>query len=82
MDDLGNYWQILQEYPYETKTYEEIVKCGDVVRLTSVIIGYSLRLDETSFGLTTELLPMVHGSFDQIDRAVNWKLVCPDKENG
>ena len=78
---MGNYWQILEEYPFQTKTYEEFVKCGDVVKLKSVIIGYSLRLDETSFGLTTELLPMVHGS-ETIDAAINWKLVCTEKEKG
>ena len=80
-DDLGNYWQVLEEHPYHTKTYQDPIKCGDVIKLSSVIIGYNLRLDETSFGLTTELLPMVHGS-EQQDPAINWKLICVDKEKG
>lgn len=46
-----------------------------------MIIGYSLRLDETSFGLTTELLPMVHGS-ETLDAAINWKIICIEKEKG
>lgn len=82
-DDQGNYWQVLEEYPYHTKTYSEIVKCGDVIRLRSAIIGYNVRIDETSFGLTTELLPIVHGVFDsQSDAAINWKVKCMEKEVG
>lgn len=42
-----------------------------------------MRIDETSFGLTTELLPMVHGVFDsQSDAAINWKIRCVNKEVG
>ena len=52
-DDQGNYWQILEEHPYNQKTYEDKVKCGDVIKLKSAIIGYYAKTDETSFGLTT-----------------------------
>lgn len=50
--------------------------------LKSVIIEASLRVDDTSFGLTTELLPMLHGSGGPLDEAVNWKIKCVDKEIG
>jgi hypothetical protein len=59
------------------------LKCGDVIRLKSAIIGYNLRTDETTFGLTTELLPMVHGMpDDRADAAINWKIKCPNKDKG
>ena len=52
--------------------------------LRSAIIGYSLRMDETTFGLTTELLPMVHGvESNNLDAATNWQIKCSgDKSNG
>jgi hypothetical protein len=60
-DDSGNYWQVLEENLFATKTYSDPLRCEDVVRIKSAIIGYFLRADDTSFGMTTELLPMVHG---------------------
>jgi len=83
LDDAGNYWQVLEELGLNTKTYNQPLQCGDVIRLKSAIIGYSLRTDETSFGLTTELLPMVHGMpDDRADAAVNWMIKCVNKEIG
>ena len=40
-------------------------------------------MEETQFGLTTELIPMVHGmKKDATDEKINWKLQCPQKEEG
>lgn len=51
--------------------------------LASSIMNYLLRAEDTVFGLTTDLIPLVHGlSFDQIDGAANWNVHCVDKENG
>ena len=49
---------------------------GLKVRLLDII----WRVDETSFGLTTELLSMVHGMpDDRADSAINWKIICSHK---
>ncbi len=42
-----------------------------------------MRTDETSFGMTTELIPMVNLiPSDRVDSSVNWQLVCADQEEG
>ena len=60
-DDLGNYWQIGQPFKTTSKTYTDPVTCGSIISISSVIEAYTLRIEETQFGLTTQLLPMVHG---------------------
>lgn len=51
--------------------------------LYSSIVDYYLRTDDTEFGLTTELLPLVHGiKQDKIDHGVVWNIQCAEKENG
>lgn len=48
--------------------------------LYSSICDYYLRTDETEFGMTTELLPLVHGiKKNQIDHGVVWTIQCADK---
>jgi hypothetical protein len=61
VDDLGSYFQINQEHQTTSKTYTDYVKCGDTITISSAIMGYFLRVEETQFGLTTELTPMLHG---------------------
>ena len=61
IDDLGSYWQIGEPFKVATKTYSDPVLCGNIISISSVIQAYSLRVEETQFGLTTQLLPMVHG---------------------
>ena len=74
-DDLGSYWQISQPYQTNSKVYTDPVLCGDTITSSSVIVGYFLRAEDTQFGLTTELLPMVHGiNKDKIDDKIDWKL--------
>ena len=53
IDDLGSYWQIGEAYKVAIKTYEQPVLCGDTISISSAIQGYSLRMEETQFGLTT-----------------------------
>lgn len=54
--------------------------CGDTIMLSSSIMNYLLRTEDTTFGLTTDLIPFVHGvDFDQIDGGVNWNIHCVDK---
>jgi|JI9StandDraft_2_1071091.scaffolds.fasta_scaffold2903963_1 hypothetical protein len=44
------------------------------------ISDYYLRTEDTTFGLTTELIPLVHGiKKDQIDHGVVWNVHCVDK---
>jgi len=46
-------------------------------------MNYLLRAEDTVFGLTTDLIPLVHGyPYEQIDGAVNWNIHCVDKESG
>jgi hypothetical protein len=81
IDDLGSYWQVGQPHGSRTKTYTDAVICGDSVTISSAIQGYFLRTEETQFGLTTELLPMVHGmKQESVDEKVNWQLLCLEKE--
>lgn len=61
VDDLGSYWQLSQKHQATEKTFRDPLLCGDIITISSVIMGYYLRVEETQFGLTTELLPMVHG---------------------
>lgn len=83
IDDLGSYWQLNQPFQATRKTYKDAVVCGDTITLSSVIVGYSLRVEETQFGLTTELLPMVHGmTRDKLDEKINWQIQCVDKPDG
>ncbi len=83
VDDLGSFWQINQKHQELRKTYKDAVQCGDTITVSSAIIGYSLRVEETQFGLTTELLPMVHGiTKDNLDDKVNWQIQCADREEG
>ena len=57
-----------------------MIKCGDTVMLYASIVNYYLRTEETTFGLTTELLPLVHGvPKDQMDHGVVWNIQCADK---
>jgi hypothetical protein len=59
------------------------VLCGDTITISSAIEGYYLRVEDTQFGLTTELLPMVHGmKKENLDEKINWELHCVDKEDG
>ena len=44
IDDLGSYWQINQKYQSAIKIYRDVVQCGDTITISSVIIGYSLRV--------------------------------------
>ena len=83
IDDLGSYWQINEAHKTSTRTYTDPVLCGDTITLSSAIEGYFLRVEDTQFGLTTELLPMVHGiGKDSADDKTNWQLQCLDKEQG
>lgn len=51
--------------------------------LYASIVDYYLRTDDTEFGLTTELLPLVHGiKKDKIDHGVVWSIHCVDKQSG
>ena len=61
VDDLGSYWQIGEPYKTASKIYSDPVTCGSIITISSVIEAYALRMEETQFGLTTQLLPMVHG---------------------
>jgi hypothetical protein len=46
-------------------------------------MGYFLRVEETQFGLTTELLPMVHGmGRNNLDEKINWQMQCVDRHEG
>ena len=81
LDDLGSYWQISQPFQTTKKTYSDPVLCGDTITISSVVVGYFLRAEDTQFGLTTELLPMVHGiTKDRLDDKIDWKIECADKE--
>ncbi len=51
--DLGSYWQISQPFKSTKKTYTDSVRCGDRITISSVIVGYFLRVESTQFGLTT-----------------------------
>lgn len=53
VDDLGSYWQLNQKYQSTTKTYKDSILCGDTITISSAIMGYFLRVEETQFGLTT-----------------------------
>lgn len=82
-DDLGSFWQVSQQHKVNKHTYADPVRCGDIITLSSTIVGYFLRLEETQFGLTTELLPMVHGiPADRVDDKINWQVQCSEKEEG
>jgi hypothetical protein len=68
VDDVGSFWQISEKHQSHTKTYKDAVRCGDAITLSSALVGYYLRVEETQFGLTTELIPIVHGmTKDNID---------------
>jgi hypothetical protein len=83
IDDLGSYWQISQKHQATTKTFRDAVLCGDTVTISSTIMGYFLRVEETQFGLTTELLPMVHGmGRNNLDEKINWQMQCVDRHEG
>jgi hypothetical protein len=83
IDDLGSYWQLNQKYQTAVKTYQDPILCGDTITVSSTIIGYSLRVEETQFGLTTELLPMVHGmNKNNIDEKINFQIQCVDRHEG
>lgn len=80
IDDLGSYWQVSQKHQTAVKTLNDPVRCGDTVTISSAIIGYYLRVEETQFGLTTELLPMVHGMMrNNLDEKINWQMQCVDR---
>lgn len=82
-DDLGSFWQVHQPYKIKKHAYRDVVRCGDTIALSSAIVGYFLRLEETQFGLTTELLPMVHGMpADRVDDKINWQIQCTTKGEG
>ena len=53
IDDLGSFWQLNQKHQTATKTYEDPLLCGDSITISSAIMGYFLRVEETQFGLTT-----------------------------
>jgi hypothetical protein len=53
IDDLGSYWQVNEGFKSYTKTFEDIVRCNDQVSISSAIMDYFLRVEETQFGLTT-----------------------------
>lgn len=83
IDDLGSYWQLSQKHQTATKTVFDPLLCGDTVTVSSAIMGYFLRAEETQFGLTTELLPMVHGmARNNLDDKINWQLQCVDRHEG
>ena len=83
VDDLGSYWQLNQKYQSAKKEYKHQLACGDTITISSAIIGYFLRVEETQFGLTTELLPMVHGmNRNSIDEKINFQIQCVDRHEG
>lgn len=83
VDDLGSYWQLGQQYKATAKTVKDPILCGDTITISSAIIGYSLRVEETQFGLTTELLPMVHGiQRNSLDEKINFQVQCADRQEG
>lgn len=83
IDDLGSYWQLSQKHQAVSKTVFDPLLCGDTVTVSSAIMGYFLRAEETQFGLTTELLPMVHGmARNNLDDKINWQLQCVDRHEG
>lgn len=83
VDDLGSFWQISQKHQNAVKTIHDPLLCGDTVTISSAIMGYYLRVEETQFGLTTELLPMVHGmTRNNLDEKINWQLQCVDRQEG
>lgn len=53
VDDLGSYWQFSQKFKATSKTVKDPILCGDTITISSTIIGYYLRVEETQFGLTT-----------------------------
>lgn len=44
VDDLGSFWQVNQKYQQAIKTYKDYVRCGDTISISSVIMGYFLRV--------------------------------------
>lgn len=73
VDDLGSYWQLGERHQRKTHTHTDPLLCGDTITVASVIQGYFMRVEDTQFGLTTELLPMVHGMNAQnVDEKINF----------
>jgi len=44
IDDLGSFWQLNQKFKGASKTIKDLLLCGDTVTVSSVIMGYFLRV--------------------------------------
>lgn len=80
--DANSLWIVVEEYPKSTKTYKDVVNCGDRIQLQHSITEGRLGSSSTAVGLTSAELQLVHSTKGEGDRNNNWEVQCIGKEKG
>jgi len=78
--DANSLWSVQEEHPRSTKTFKDILKCGDSIMLQHALTEGRLRTHEGSTGLTSSDLQFVHNFRGDKEGNMNWKVQCVVKK--